>query len=215
MPATTTGPGVPENAAPGPAKRSAALLWLGGLFATVLLAGVVSYYASASPDGLEKVAVDHGINSRTEEHASRDSPLADYQTKNVDGPGLSGGLAGVIGVVATLGVGSGLFWLVRRGATTPDTTAPDTTAPGTTIPAATAPGATGATAPGTTGATVPGATVPGTAQRNATPGTAEGSPLSRPSDAARDAEFPKRAQGAPASGSSPAAESSATPRNEV
>ncbi|MHC5903787.1 energy-coupling factor ABC transporter permease [Streptomyces sp. S6] len=89
-------------------------LWLGGLAASLLLAGVVSFYASANPDGLEKVAADNGLDTKVEEHAAADSPLADYGVKDVESARLSGGLAGVIGVSATVVAGTGVFWAVRR-----------------------------------------------------------------------------------------------------
>ncbi|MGH3309809.1 MAG: energy-coupling factor ABC transporter permease [Streptomyces sp.] len=102
-------------AAPAPvAARAGRRLWLGGLLAAVLCAGVVSSYASPSPDGLEKVAADNGIDKQAEEHAAKDSPLADYGVRNIADTRLSGGLAGVIGVGATLAVGSGVFVVVRR-----------------------------------------------------------------------------------------------------
>ncbi|MFE1439391.1 energy-coupling factor ABC transporter permease [Streptomyces sp. NPDC058739] len=96
------------------AARSTRKVWLSGLAASLVLAGVVSFYASASPDGLEKVAADHGIDQKTEDHANADSPLADYGVKDVDDARLSGGLAGVIGVGVTVVAGSGVFWAVRR-----------------------------------------------------------------------------------------------------
>lgn len=110
-PAAAGGPG---GAVPVAPRRSARRVWLAGLAATLLCAGVVSFYASASPDGLEKVAHDKGIDKKTEDHAAKDSPLADYGVKDVSDARLSGGLAGVIGVGATLTVGSGVFVLVRR-----------------------------------------------------------------------------------------------------
>ncbi|SCF93455.1 energy-coupling factor ABC transporter permease [Streptomyces sp. Ncost-T10-10d] len=85
-----------------------------GLVTALVLAGFVSFYASASPDGLEKVAADQGIDKKTEEHAAKDSPLADYGVKDVSDARISGGLAGVIGVGATILVGSGVFYVVRR-----------------------------------------------------------------------------------------------------
>ncbi|GHF64344.1 hypothetical protein GCM10010218_52350 [Streptomyces mashuensis] len=103
--------------APAPAatpRRSVRPLLAGGLAAAVVLAGFVSYYASTSPDGLEKVAHDKGIDRTTKEHAAKDSPLADYQVKDVSDSRLSGGLAGVIGVGATLAAGTGVFLVVRR-----------------------------------------------------------------------------------------------------
>ncbi|MFJ9811540.1 energy-coupling factor ABC transporter permease [Streptomyces sp. NPDC101158] len=96
------------------AARSPRKLWIGGVVAALVLAGFVSFYASASPDGLEKVAADKGIDSKVQPHAAADSPLADYGVKDVSDARLSGGLAGVIGVGATLAVGTGAFWVVRR-----------------------------------------------------------------------------------------------------
>ncbi|MFI0355098.1 PDGLE domain-containing protein [Actinomadura sp. 9N407] len=84
------------------------------LLVSLVLAGLVSYYASSNPDGLEKVAGDKGINAQEKDHALKDSPLGDYGLKGVDNARLSGGLSGVIGVVAVLGVGGGLFWVLRR-----------------------------------------------------------------------------------------------------
>ncbi|KKZ74455.1 energy-coupling factor ABC transporter permease [Streptomyces showdoensis] len=102
--------GVPApTAGPSPKK-----LWIGGVVTALVLAGFVSFYASASPDGLEKVAADKGIDSKVQPHAAADSPLADYGVKDVADARLSGGLAGVIGVGATLAVGTGAFWVVRR-----------------------------------------------------------------------------------------------------
>ncbi|WP_416973890.1 energy-coupling factor ABC transporter permease [Streptomyces sp. 4F14] len=103
----------PSSPAPAPAV-SRRNLWVGGLAASLLLAGVVSFYASADPDGLEKVAADKGLDTRVEEHAAADSPLADYGVKDVENARLSGGLAGVIGVTVTVVAGSGVFWAVRR-----------------------------------------------------------------------------------------------------
>ncbi|MCX2183208.1 energy-coupling factor ABC transporter permease [Streptomyces sp. SKN60] len=96
------------------AARSPKKLWITGVVTALVLAGFVSFYASASPDGLEKVAADKGIDSKAEPHAAADSPLADYGVKDVSDARLSGGLAGVIGVGATLAVGTGAFWVVRR-----------------------------------------------------------------------------------------------------
>ncbi|WP_208883403.1 energy-coupling factor ABC transporter permease [Streptomyces armeniacus] len=94
--------------------RSARRLWLAGLAAALVCAGVVSFYASVDPDGLEKVAADHGIDKKAEEHGLADSPLADYGVEDITDARLSGGTAGVIGVGATLAVGTGVFVVVRR-----------------------------------------------------------------------------------------------------
>ncbi|WP_351233546.1 energy-coupling factor ABC transporter permease [Streptomyces sp. NPDC002133] len=104
----------PASAVAPVSTGSARHVWIAGLAASVVLAGVVSFYASASPDGLEKVAADQGIDRKVEDHAAADSPLADYGVKDVDDARLSGGLAGVIGVGATVAAGTGVFWVVRR-----------------------------------------------------------------------------------------------------
>ncbi|MFE0733136.1 energy-coupling factor ABC transporter permease [Streptomyces antibioticus] len=100
--------------APVAARTSRRTLWIGGLVTSLVLAGFVSFYASADPDGLEKVAADKGIDKKVEEHAAADSPLADYGVKDVTNARLSGGLAGVIGVGVTVVAGSAVFWAVRR-----------------------------------------------------------------------------------------------------
>lgn len=107
------------------AARSHRTLWITGLAASLVLAGFVSFYASANPDGLEKVAADKGIDQRTKEHANADSPLADYGVKDIEDARLSGGLAGVIGVGVTVVAGSTVFWAVRRRRT--DDTSPAST----------------------------------------------------------------------------------------
>ena len=107
---------------PAPARRTRTV-WLTGLAASLVLAGVVSFYASASPDGLEKVAADKGIDAKAEAHAAADSPLADYGVEGITDGRLSGGLAGVIGVGATIVAGTGVFWAVRRRRTDEDSPA--------------------------------------------------------------------------------------------
>ena len=90
--------------------------FISALLAALLIAGLGSYYASAHPDGLEHVAEQTGFIDSAEDSATSDSPLADYQTVGVDDARISGGLAGVIGVVVMLVLSTGLFWLVRRRA---------------------------------------------------------------------------------------------------
>ncbi|MER7487385.1 energy-coupling factor ABC transporter permease [Streptomyces sp. NPDC126497] len=107
----------PGTAEPEPvpaAARSRRGVWITGLVTSLVLAGFVSFYASADPDGLEKVAGDHGIDEKAREHAIAGSPLADYGVEDVDDARLSGGLAGVIGVGVTVVAGTGVFWAVRR-----------------------------------------------------------------------------------------------------
>ncbi len=88
----------------------------GALLVSAVLAGGVSYYASSAPDGLEKVAGDIGFLETAQEHAAENSVLAGYGVKGVENARVSGGAAGIIGVVVTGLVGSALFTLIRRKA---------------------------------------------------------------------------------------------------
>jgi cobalt/nickel transport system permease protein/cobalt/nickel transport protein len=89
---------------------------LGGLLFALLLGGVVSYYASSQPDGLNKVAEDKGFAAQESEHATADSPLAGYATEGVSDERLSGGLAVGAGVLICFAIGGALFWGVSRRA---------------------------------------------------------------------------------------------------
>jgi hypothetical protein len=80
----------------------------------ILLAGVVSFYASSQPDGLEKVAEEKGFLDTAKDSAVSGSPLSDYGVSGIDSERMSVGLAGVIGVVATAVVAFGLFMMIRR-----------------------------------------------------------------------------------------------------
>ncbi|MDQ1288295.1 MAG: cobalt/nickel transport system permease protein [Actinomycetota bacterium] len=85
-----------------------------GLLITLVLAGFVSTFASSSPDGLEKVAEDQGFAGTARKHPLAGSPVEGYAVAGVDDEHLSGALAGVIGVGATLALGGGLFLVLRR-----------------------------------------------------------------------------------------------------
>ena len=93
--------------------RSRTFLLVGVLLA-LLLAGFVSQYASGSPDGLERVATDHGFAETATEHDLARSPFADYAFSEVANDRLAAGIAGVAGVLWTLLVGGALFLLLRR-----------------------------------------------------------------------------------------------------
>ncbi|MEV4725889.1 PDGLE domain-containing protein [Micromonospora humida] len=98
-----------------------------GLLVALVLAGVVSNYASSHPDGLDSsllrgctVNADDEITGgscpaqQAKDHELADSPLADYGIRGVDNGFLSTGLSGVAGVLLTFAVGGGVFWLLRR-----------------------------------------------------------------------------------------------------
>lgn len=100
---------------------------VGGLLVSLLLAGVVSNFASASPDGLDSATLEGctvdadgeitGGDCAAKEAADHElatGPLADYAVKGVDNEFVATGLSGIVGVLIVFLAGAGLFWLVRR-----------------------------------------------------------------------------------------------------
>jgi hypothetical protein len=73
-------------------------------FVVLAIAVLASFFASSSPDGLEKVAEHLGFIDRA---AERGAPLPDYTTPGLPEGGISTSTAGVAGVLIILSV----FWL--------------------------------------------------------------------------------------------------------
>lgn len=94
-------------------------LFLIGLLVTIIVAVVVAQFASSSPDGLEYVAEEQGFAESATDHDLSSSPLADYGENISDNGGLNTAVAGLLGVLITLGVGYGVFWIARRTNKTP------------------------------------------------------------------------------------------------
>lgn len=99
----------------------------GGLLVALLLAGVVSNFASGSPDGLDATAregctfnaqdeITGGtcMAQREQAHQTEDSPLAGYGIRGIDNEFVAKGVSGALGVLLTFAIGGGVFWLVRR-----------------------------------------------------------------------------------------------------
>jgi cobalt/nickel transport protein len=101
---------------------------VGGLLVALLLAGVVSNFASSHPDGLDSslregctVDADGEITggscpAQQEKEHEIGGPFADYGIAGLDNDFLATGLSGVLGVLLTFAVAGGAFWLVRRRA---------------------------------------------------------------------------------------------------
>jgi uncharacterized membrane protein YdjX (TVP38/TMEM64 family) len=83
------------------ARRSARRWVLFALAIALVVVVAAAYLASGDPDGLERVAEDHGFLG-----AGRDNPfsiIADYVFPGLDGP-LATIVAGVIGVAVVFGL---------------------------------------------------------------------------------------------------------------
>ena len=85
-----------------------------GVLITLVIAIVVSQFASTQPDGLEYVAEREGFIETADDHALAESPLADYGGDST--PNLM--VSGLVGVLATFGLGYLVFSLTKTGKTT-------------------------------------------------------------------------------------------------
>lgn len=99
--------------------------------ATILLAGVISYFADPNPDALEHSmetyaptedvdeapqAGEHAAYEASEGEEAAASPLADYGVAGLeDKPFLSGSLAGIIGIAITFLLIVGVGLLIKGG----------------------------------------------------------------------------------------------------
>ncbi len=87
-----------------------------GLLVSLAIAGVLSYYASSQPDGLERVAEDKGFLDTAKDSVNAGTPLADYGITGLENERLSVGLSGIIGVIVTLLVAFAIFkTLAKKG----------------------------------------------------------------------------------------------------
>ncbi|GGU33576.1 PDGLE domain-containing protein [Lentzea flava] len=85
--------------------------FLGFALVSLLIAGVLSYFASGDPDGLDKTVEDTGIAAHAQEHPFAGSTFADYA---LGGDSKFTGLAGALGVIVVLAVSFSLFWFLRK-----------------------------------------------------------------------------------------------------
>jgi cobalt/nickel transport protein len=85
--------------------------FIGFAVVSLLIAGVLSYFASGDPDGLDKTVEETGIAAHAREHPFAGSTFADYA---LGGDDRFTGVAGVLGVLVVLAVSFGLFWFLRK-----------------------------------------------------------------------------------------------------
>jgi PDGLE domain len=91
-------------------RRAAVVLGL----LVAALAFFVSPWADSDPDGLERAAIESGFADDARDHDLADGPVADYSVRGVEDDRIATGTAGLIGVVATFGIGVALFWAIGK-----------------------------------------------------------------------------------------------------
>ena len=99
--------------ADGPARLPRARFVVAAVVASLVVAVGVAQLAVDDPDGLERVAEDTGFIESAEDHALGSSIFADYATAGVENETVSLAIAGAVGTLVTLAVGTGLLLLVR------------------------------------------------------------------------------------------------------
>ena len=105
-------------------RRLSLLAFVGlGLVVAAALVIVVAPRASSSPDGLERVAAEKGIDSEVREHTLGASPFADYGVEGVDDAGLGTVVAGLLGVASTFVICIAAVWVIRRRRNPPPSSA--------------------------------------------------------------------------------------------
>jgi hypothetical protein len=75
---------------------------LTALVAALIVAGVISFWASAAPDGLEKTSAAAGILPPDKDSSALPAPLNNYQVAGLSNHFLSNALAGLAGALLVL-----------------------------------------------------------------------------------------------------------------
>jgi PDGLE domain len=96
-------------------KTSTRVFMVLALALAVGLATAVSPFASASPDGLERVAEDKAfLDEGKLAPIQEDSPIPDYAFPGVENERVATGLAGFVGCLGVFAIGYGLAFALRR-----------------------------------------------------------------------------------------------------
>jgi len=85
-----------------------------GLIIAVIVAFFLSPLASSWPDGLEKVARDHGFMVKGEQGSVFKSPIPDYIFPGLKNEKMATAISGLLGTLVIFGIGYGLASLLKK-----------------------------------------------------------------------------------------------------
>jgi cobalt/nickel transport protein len=85
------------------------------LLIALVLAVVLSPFASSRPDGLERVAEDKGFIHRGEGAPLIPSPIPDYAVPGIANERIATSLAGLLGTLIVFGLTCGVAAVIRKG----------------------------------------------------------------------------------------------------
>ncbi len=85
-----------------------------GLMTALVLALLISPFASPWPDGLERVAKDQGFLEKGEEPPVFAAPVPDYSFPGICNKEWATSITGLIGTMAMFGIGYGVAALIKR-----------------------------------------------------------------------------------------------------
>ncbi|MEM3420709.1 MAG: PDGLE domain-containing protein [Candidatus Hadarchaeum sp.] len=88
--------------------------WVAGVIIALFMASVLSLFASTEPDGLERVAEDHGFAEKAEGQEVIRAPIPDYVIPGIGDEKVAASLAGLIGVLIILGITFSWAKLLKR-----------------------------------------------------------------------------------------------------
>lgn len=85
-----------------------------GLIVSFFLVLFISPFASSSPDGLERVAIDREFIEKGEGHNVIKSPFPDYLTPGIKQEKVSTSIAGIVGTLVVFGITYGVGAILHR-----------------------------------------------------------------------------------------------------
>ncbi|MFH1787765.1 MAG: PDGLE domain-containing protein [Candidatus Altiarchaeota archaeon] len=88
--------------------------WHYGLITSLVMATVVSLFASSSPDGLERVAEDLGFIEHGEGHEVVSAPMPDYAIPGIDNEIVAASLAGFSGTAIMFLLAYGIGSILKK-----------------------------------------------------------------------------------------------------